>query len=90
MPFTASSTSASTSSALSAFSTSLSFGRVRGCFGVNTVQQSSYGSIEVYNVPIFLAMRTISSLSMPISGWSTGRSMTACVEAMASIVWLAT
>ena len=35
-------------------------------------------------MPIFRAMVMISSLSMPIRGWSTGRWVTAWVEAMAS------
>ena len=56
MPFMASSTSASTSSTLSASKTFSSFGFVLGCLGVNTVQQSSYGSIEVSKVLIFLAI----------------------------------
>ena len=40
-------------------------GFVLGWRGVKTVQQSSYGRMEVSIVPIFLAMVTISSLSMP-------------------------
>ena len=55
IPAIASSTSVSTSSALSAASTSETFGWVRGCRGVNTVQQSSYGRIDVLKVPIFRA-----------------------------------
>ena len=46
--------------------------------------------MEVSKVPIFRAARTISSLSMPISGCSTGSAVTAWVTAMASMVWLAT
>ena len=90
IPAYASSTSASISSADSICSTSRSLGFVLGCLGVKTVQQSSYGRIDVSKVPILRARRTISSLSMPMSGWRTGRSVTACVEAMASMVWLAT
>ena len=40
--------------------------------------------MEVSKVPILRAMATISPLSMPQSGWSTGRCTTAWVEAMAS------
>ena len=46
--------------------------------------------MEVSKVPILRAMATISPLSMPTRGWSTGRCTTAWVEAMASMVWLAT
>ena len=41
-------------------------------------------------MPIFRARVTISSLSIPMRGWSTGRVVTVWVEAMASMVWLAT
>ena len=47
-------------------------GRVRGCFGVNTVQQSSNGSMEMSKVSILREMSIISTLSIPISGRSTG------------------
>ena len=46
--------------------------------------------MEVSKVPILRLICTISSLSMPISGCSTGSFSTAWVEAMASMVWLAT
>ena len=46
--------------------------------------------MEVSRVPILRAMVTISSLSMPIRGWNRGRSTTAPVTAMASMVWDAT
>ena len=36
-----------------------------GCFGVKTVQQSSYGKIEVSKVSIFLEIDTISSFVPP-------------------------
>lgn len=51
-PSSAFATSASTSSARSASSTLNFFGRVSGCFGVNTVQQSSYGRMDVSKVSI--------------------------------------
>ena len=41
-------------------------------------------------MPIFRAMRTISSLSMPTTGRRMGREHTAVVARMASMVWLAT
>ena len=78
------------SSADSASATSATVGRVLGWRGVKTVQQSSYGRMDVSNVPISRAIFTISRLSMPMSGWSTGRCVTSCVQAMASMVWLAT
>ena len=46
--------------------------------------------MEVSKVPIFRAMRTISSLSMPTTGRRMGRVVTAAVARMASMVWLAT
>ena len=46
--------------------------------------------MEVSKVPILRESCTISSLSMPMSGCSTGSESTAWVEAMASMVWLAT
>ena len=46
--------------------------------------------MEVSKVPIFRAMRTISSLSMPTTGRRMGREQTAPVTFMASMVWLAT
>ena len=90
IPLKASSTRAWTSSADSTASTSFSFGLVRGWRGVKTVQQSSYGRIDVPKVPIFRARRTISSLSNPIRGWMIGIPVTALVTAMASIVCEAT
>ena len=78
------------SSACSAASTKSKRGRVRGCFGVNTVQQSSYGRMDVSKVSISLAMAMISRLSIPITGLNTGRSVTMSVQAMALTVWLAT
>ena len=78
------------SSAASASATSATVGRVLGWRGVKTVQQSSYGRMDVSNVPMSRAIFTILRLSMPMSGWSTGRCVTACVQAMASMVWLAT
>ena len=45
----------STSIFASSASTSASTGFVFGCFGVNTVQQSSYGKIDVSIVPILRA-----------------------------------
>ena len=41
-------------------------------------------------MPIFRAVRTISSLSIPTRGRNTGRVHTWPVTAMASMVWLAT
>ena len=67
-----------------------SLGFVLGCRGVNTVQQSSYGRIDVSKVPICTAYRTISDLSKPISGRKTGREIGSSVTRSASIVWLAT
>ena len=62
-----------------------------GCLGVKTVQQSSYGRIEVSKVSILRAICTISSLSMPMTGRKTGSVWhTAFVTAMAGMVWLAT
>lgn len=46
--------------------------------------------MEVSKVPIFRAIFTISSLSIPTTGRRTGRLATAPVTAMASMVWLAT
>ena len=46
--------------------------------------------MEVSKVPIFRAIWTISSLSMPTQGRRMGRSTTAPVTIMASMVWLAT
>ena len=46
--------------------------------------------MEVSKVPIFRAMRTISSLSIPTTGRRMGREHTAVVARMASMVWLAT
>ena len=46
--------------------------------------------MEVSKVPILRAMRTISSLSMAITGRKMGRFAASSVEAMASAVWLAT
>ena len=46
--------------------------------------------MEVSKVSICRAMRTISSLSMPMHGRNTGSSHTAPVTAMAGMVWLAT
>ena len=43
-----------------------------GCRGVNSVQQSWSGMIEIGYVPSRCASAVISSLSMPISGRSTG------------------
>ena len=82
--------SPSTSSLASSASTASRTGFVFGCFGVKTVQQSSYGRMEVSSVPMRRAMDTISSLSMPMSGWNIGMWTTAPVTAMASMVWLAT
>ena len=58
--------------------------------GVNTVQQSSYGSMEISYVSMRCASVTISDLSLPISGRKTGIFAAASVQAMACIVWLAT
>ena len=46
--------------------------------------------MDVSIVPILRARATISSLSMPMSGWKMGICTTAPVTAIASIVWLAT
>ncbi len=81
---------ASASKAASASSSIARRGFVRGCRGVKTVQQSSYGWIEVSNVPIFRAMAMISSLSIPMTGRNTGRPAAASVQARAGMVWLAT
>ncbi len=89
-PATASSMRASASKAASASSSIARRGFVRGCRGVKTVQQSSYGWIEVSNVPIFRAMAMISSLSIPMTGRNTGRPAAASVQARAGMVWLAT
>ena len=45
---------------------------VAGCRGVNSVQQSWSGMIEIGYVPSRCASAVISSLSMPTSGRSTG------------------
>ena len=82
--------SAGRSSLASAFSTCARVGFVRGCRGVKTVQQSSYGKIDVSSVPMRRAIATIYSLSIPMSGQNTGRSTTADVTPMASMVWDAT
>ncbi len=86
----ASSTRASTSSLPSSSSMKESLGFIAGCSGRNTVQQSSYGRMDVEKVPIALARSMISSLSKPISGRSTGRVTTAFEEVSPSMVWLAT
>ena len=46
--------------------------------------------MEVSKVPIFRAMRTASSLSIPTRGRKMGSAVTAPVTAMASMVWEAT
>lgn len=66
-------TRVSASREASAFSTDRRVGLVTGFFGRKTVQQSSYGSIEILKVSICLAIVTISSLSKPIRGLSTGK-----------------
>ena len=53
-------------------------------------RQFLISQIAALSVPISRAIFTISRLSMPMSGWSTGRFVTSCVQAMASMVWLAT
>ena len=68
----------------------LRFGFVTGCFATKMVQQSSNGWIEVSKVSIFLEIRTISSLSKPITGRYTGSVQTSFVEARLCKVWLAT
>ena len=76
----------SISKRLSARSTFAKSGRIAGNFGKNTVQQSSYGKMEVSYVPIFLEISIISSLSMAMSGLSTGIVTTALLDVMLSIV----
>ena len=90
VPSMAAAIKASLSSASSAFWISSMRGCVAGCFGVKTVQQSSYGREDVSNVPIFYARSMISLLSMPMAGRKTGIFTTASVQPSASIVWLAT
>ena len=76
--------------AASAAKISSSVGFVLGCGGVKIVQQSSYGSMDVSNVPILREILMISILSMPMQGRSTGRSCAWSVQASAAMVWLAT
>ena len=68
----------------------LRFGFVTGCLATKIVQQSSNGCMDVSKVSIFLEMRTISSLSKPITGRYTGSVHTSFVEARLCNVWLAT
>lgn len=46
--------------------------------------------MDVSKVPIWRAIFTISSLSMPIRGRSTGMVVTSSLTASACMVWLAT
>ena len=83
-PAKAASISVSTSSLLSDFSIFTRFRICCGCFVVNAVQQSSYGKIDVSNVPISCALSTISILSIPISGCNTGISTAEFVTSSAA------
>ena len=74
----------------SAFSISKILGLVFGCLGVKTVQQSSYGRMDMLKVLIFFAILTISSLSNPIRGRKIGILETESVQFIAAKVWLAT
>ena len=59
---------------------------VSGFFGINIVQQSSCGRMEVSNVPISFAFAIISFLSNPTSGRMMGSDVAAPIERMLSIV----
>ena len=50
----------------------------------------NYDAIEVSKVSIFLAISTISDLSIPTHGLNTGIRQAASVQTIAYIVWLAT
>jgi hypothetical protein len=54
------------------------------------VQQSASGSIEISNVPRRWASAVISSLSIPISGRSTGPVATSSMRTRLVSVWEAT
>ena len=86
----AASHSAATSSFCSSASTFAASGLVFGWRGVKTVQQSSYGRVEVSKVSIFREIVMISSLSMPISGRKTTKSASAPVTFSACMVCDAT
>ena len=76
--------------AASARATSVSRAFVAGCRGVNSVQQSWSGMIEIGYVPSRCASAVISSLSIPTSGRSTGIATTSLIAVMFSSVCDAT
>ena len=64
--------------------------RVWGFRGVNSVQQSWSGMIEIGYEPILIASAVISSLSIPINGLKSGSPATAPITARFSSVCEAT
>ena len=86
MFFIASSIRPSTSRLLSAFITFSRFGLIAGNLGRKTVQQSSYGNMEVSYVSIFFYFSIISILSKAINGRNTGIDTTEFDDVMLSIV----
>jgi len=70
------STKSSIGRTASADSICLKRARVSGCRGVNSVQQSWSGMIEMGYEPSRWASAVISSLSNPMSGLSTGSDTT--------------
>ena len=84
------SSSITSESSVSDFSMAERIGFVTGCFATKMVQQSSNGKIDVSKEPIFFAISTIYTLSIPINGRKTGSSQTAFVVSRLCIVWLAT
>ena len=87
----ASLTSASISSFFSCSSTLKSFGLINGFFGKKTVQQSSYGRIDVSYVPICCAIVIVSCLSKQTRGRKIGTTFnTLSVDVMPSMVCDAT
>ena len=77
-------------SSASAASTSASRARVVGCRGVNNVQQSSSGRMEIGYEPSRTASAMISSLSMPTSGRTVSSGVEASTTARLSSVCDAT